>query len=93
MNVLQTAATPQLKTIHRGKVRDSLRVDAATRLLVVSDRKGLFGAARQSRASGKVVSVASVPYTPESMAALSRHCTIWYTASAPVMKRSSTLSG
>ena len=41
-------------------------------LLVVTDRKGLFGAARQSRASGKVVSAASVPYTPESMAALSR---------------------
>jgi hypothetical protein len=30
MNVLPTASTPQLQTIHRGKVRDSLRVDAKT---------------------------------------------------------------
>ena len=42
MNVLKTASTPQLKTIHRGKVRDSLRADAATRLLVVSDRISAF---------------------------------------------------
>ena len=42
MNVLPTASTPQLKTIHRGKVRDSLRVDVATRLLVVSDRLSAF---------------------------------------------------
>lgn len=42
MTVLPTASTPQLQTIHRGKVRDSLRVDAATRLLVVSDRLSAF---------------------------------------------------
>lgn len=42
MNVLKTASTPQLQTIHRGKVRDSLRVDAKTRLLVVSDRLSAF---------------------------------------------------
>ena len=42
MNVLPTASTPQLQTIHRGKVRDSLRVDAKTRLLVVSDRLSAF---------------------------------------------------
>ena len=42
MNVLRTASTPQLQTIHRGKVRDSLRVDAKTRLLVVSDRLSAF---------------------------------------------------
>jgi len=42
MNTLQSVCTPQLKTIHRGKVRDSLRVDAATRLLVVSDRISAF---------------------------------------------------
>lgn len=42
MNVLKTASTPQLQTIHRGKVRDSLCVDAKTRLLVVSDRLSAF---------------------------------------------------
>jgi phosphoribosylaminoimidazole-succinocarboxamide synthase len=42
MNVLKTASTPQLKTLHRGKVRDSLRVDAKTRLLIVSDRLSAF---------------------------------------------------
>ena len=42
MNTIQTVCTPQLKTLHRGKVRDSLRVDDATRLLVVSDRLSAF---------------------------------------------------
>jgi len=42
MSTLQAVCTPQLKTIHCGKVRDSLRVDAATRLLVVSDRISAF---------------------------------------------------
>jgi phosphoribosylaminoimidazole-succinocarboxamide synthase len=42
MTTLRTACTPQLQTLHRGKVRDSLRVDAATRLLVVSDRLSAF---------------------------------------------------
>ena len=42
MNTLRTATTPQLETIHRGKVRDSLRVDNSTRLLVVSDRLSAF---------------------------------------------------
>ncbi len=39
---IQSIQTPQLETIHRGKVRDSLRVDAETRLLVVSDRLSAF---------------------------------------------------
>ncbi len=42
MSTLRSICTPQLKTIHRGKVRDSLRVDDATRLLVVSDRLSAF---------------------------------------------------
>jgi fusion protein PurCD len=42
MSTLPSICTPQLKTIHRGKVRDSLRVDDATRLLVVSDRLSAF---------------------------------------------------
>ncbi|NLG34237.1 MAG: phosphoribosylaminoimidazolesuccinocarboxamide synthase [Lentisphaerae bacterium] len=42
MSTLRSICTPQLTTIHRGKVRDSLRVDDATRLLVVSDRLSAF---------------------------------------------------
>jgi fusion protein PurCD len=42
VSTLQTVATPQLKTIHCGKVRDSLRVDNHSRLLVVSDRLSAF---------------------------------------------------
>ena len=42
MSTIQAVCTPQLKTLHRGKVRDSLRIDDATRLLVVSDRISAF---------------------------------------------------
>ncbi len=42
MTTLQSICTPQLKTIHRGKVRDSLRIDNSLRLLVVSDRLSAF---------------------------------------------------
>lgn len=42
MSTIRTIGTPQLQTIHRGKVRDSLRVDAHSRLLVVSDRLSAF---------------------------------------------------
>lgn len=42
MTTLRTSCTPQLKTLHRGKVRDSLRVDDDSRLLVVSDRLSAF---------------------------------------------------
>ena len=42
MSTIQAICTPQLKTLHRGKVRDSLRIDDATRLLVVSDRISAF---------------------------------------------------
>jgi len=52
------------------RVAASIRPGGAL-LLVVTDLAGLVGAGRQSRASGKHVSAASVPYTPESMAALS----------------------
>ena len=31
MSTIQAVCTPQLKTLHRGKVRDSLRIDDATR--------------------------------------------------------------
>lgn len=42
MNCLLHFATPQLETIHKGKVRDSIRVNDASRLLVVTDRLSAF---------------------------------------------------
>ncbi len=42
MNTLPHFATPQLHLLHRGKVRDSYRVDDQTRLIVVSDRLSAF---------------------------------------------------
>ncbi len=42
MNTLPHFATPQLQLLHRGKVRDSYRVDNSTRLIVVSDRLSAF---------------------------------------------------
>ena len=42
MNTLPHFATPQLQLLHRGKVRDSYRIDDETRLIVVSDRLSAF---------------------------------------------------
>jgi len=42
MNCLVTFATPQLKKIHSGKVRDSIRIDDQTRMIVVTDRLSAF---------------------------------------------------
>ncbi len=42
MNTLSHFATPQLQLLHRGKVRDSFRIDDSTRLIVVSDRLSAF---------------------------------------------------
>lgn len=42
MRTLSTVFTPQLRTIHSGKVRESLRVDEATRLIVATDRLSAF---------------------------------------------------
>ncbi|MBT3169539.1 MAG: hypothetical protein HN952_02400 [Candidatus Cloacimonetes bacterium] len=42
MNCLGNFYTPQLEIIHRGKVRDSIRVDEKTRMIVVSDRISSF---------------------------------------------------
>jgi fusion protein PurCD len=42
MNCLSKFATPQLQPLHSGKVRDSFRVDAQTRLIVVTDRISAF---------------------------------------------------
>jgi len=42
MSTLPYFATPQLQLLHRGKVRDSYRIDDSTRLIVVSDRLSAF---------------------------------------------------
>ncbi|RZK32968.1 MAG: phosphoribosylaminoimidazolesuccinocarboxamide synthase, partial [Hymenobacter sp.] len=42
MNTLPYFATPQLHLLHRGKVRDSYRIDDSTRLIVVTDRLSAF---------------------------------------------------
>lgn len=42
MNSLKTFATPQLSCIHRGKVRDSYRIDEKRRMIVVTDRISAF---------------------------------------------------
>ncbi|WP_151086542.1 phosphoribosylaminoimidazolesuccinocarboxamide synthase [Hymenobacter baengnokdamensis] len=42
MNTLPYFATPQLQLLHRGKVRDSYRIDDHTRLIIVTDRLSAF---------------------------------------------------
>ena len=42
MRTLVSVSTPQLETIHSGKVRESLRIDEATRLIVATDRLSAF---------------------------------------------------
>jgi phosphoribosylaminoimidazole-succinocarboxamide synthase len=42
MNCLVNVATPQLEKLHTGKVRESFRIDANTRLIVVTDRISAF---------------------------------------------------
>ncbi len=42
MNCLVKFASPQLEKIHSGKVRDSIRIDDKTRMIVVTDRLSAF---------------------------------------------------
>ncbi|MBI4818690.1 MAG: AIR carboxylase family protein [Deltaproteobacteria bacterium] len=42
MECLSKVETPQLQKLHRGKVRDSFRVDGSTRLIIVTDRLSAF---------------------------------------------------
>ena len=42
MNCFKSSCSPQLKVIHKGKVRDSIRVDEKTRLIAVTDRISSF---------------------------------------------------
>jgi fusion protein PurCD len=45
--------TPQLELIHRGKVRDSFRVDRSTRLIVATDRLSAFDRELETLIPGK----------------------------------------
>ena len=42
MDCLTKFVSPQLKMLHRGKVRDSIRIDDHTRMIVVTDRISAF---------------------------------------------------
>jgi phosphoribosylaminoimidazole-succinocarboxamide synthase len=42
MNTLEKFESPQLKKIHAGKVRDSIRIDDTKRMIVVTDRISAF---------------------------------------------------
>ncbi len=50
---LQTFATPQLECLHRGKVRDSYRIDSETRLIVATDRLSAFDRVLETGIPGK----------------------------------------
>lgn len=53
MEPMREFSTPQLQLVHRGKVRDSFRVDAATRLIVASDRLSAFDHVLDTAIPGK----------------------------------------
>ncbi|MFO7841943.1 MAG: phosphoribosylaminoimidazolesuccinocarboxamide synthase [Fidelibacterota bacterium] len=50
---LREISSPQLKKIHRGKVRDSFRVDEKRRLIVATDRLSSFDMVLNTRIPGK----------------------------------------
>lgn len=53
MNCLTNVRTPQLQKIHSGKVRESFRVDASSRLIVATDRISSFDFVLQTPIPGK----------------------------------------
>ncbi len=53
MNCLINVITPQLEKIHSGKVRESFRVDAQTRLIVATDRLSSFDNVLETPVPGK----------------------------------------
>jgi len=53
MHLLDSFSTPQLHLLHRGKVRDSFRLDSERRLLVASDRLSAFDRVLDSAIPGK----------------------------------------
>lgn len=42
MNTVNSIFTPQIKKVHKGKVRDSFQIDADTRMIIVTDRLSAF---------------------------------------------------
>ena len=53
MNILTNFTTPQLEKIHQGKVRDSFRIDAKTRMIVATDRISSFDFVLKTPVPGK----------------------------------------
>ena len=53
MNTLNHFATPQLELLHRGKVRDSLRVPSGERLIIVTDRLSAFDSVLETAVAHK----------------------------------------
>ena len=53
MNCLTNIVSPQLEKIHSGKVRESFRVDAQTRLIVATDRLSSFDNVLETPVPGK----------------------------------------
>jgi len=73
MRTLSTVSTPQLRTIHSGKVRESLRVDEATRLIVATDRLSAFDR------------VLNTPI-PFKGAVLNSMSAFWFTEARPIIE-------
>jgi len=53
MQTVDRFGTPQLECVHRGKVRDSFRVDGSTRLIVATDRLSAFDRVLEGCIPGK----------------------------------------
>ena len=53
MKPMQTISSPQIKKIHKGKVRDSFRIDEKRRLIVATDRISSFDMVLDSLIPGK----------------------------------------
>ncbi len=53
MKAMQTISSPQIKKIHKGKVRDSFRIDDKRRLIVATDRISSFDMVLDSLIPGK----------------------------------------
>ncbi len=71
MEPLRQFSSPQLRLVHRGKVRDSFQVDATTRLIVASDRLSAFDRVLDTAIPGKG-------------AALTRMAAFWFKETRPV---------
>ncbi len=73
MKCLVNFSTPQLHKIHTGKVRDSIRIDSTTRMIVVTDRLSAFD------------SVLKTPI-PHKGAVLNGIANFWFEKTEPIIK-------